>query len=745
MPREREKTSRKIKAVDYKINGNRIRAYYDSAHELIFVLDETINADKPNVLLVIDSFDERKWDDVLVNDYGIDLETVRPKKDNKYQKLDIEYGGLDVYAELFQAYESDEDLDDALDNLKRFRIMAVRRSAKERLAAAEDTANKARETIERTEDTISELRARLKELKAKLSEQKRNIGREPTKTSAAKILKTEAQIDATNEKLVRAKKRLTNAQRRLATAEDDAEIARAILARHADVKPVRRAKTVSVAKRRTPVVQEEVEEEEAEEEPESETDDYEEDEEGTGEDDLYSEDYSDSETYEAKADEVADEEEVKPLFDTDPEVLDDNIAFKPIDFHADEEDEHVVEHGVPEVATVPLSFTPPADSGETTETTTTTTEYETTEENNNATPMLDSLTPVEQNTTTTEQTTTTTTEQVDVTTTVEPASFEVETTVTEPAQETKPTTIVEIEPIAPAEPVAPVRPVSPISENTVIETEVHYTKKPTFLYYLMLILLIALSIFTLWLYQRKNGAVVPDLGALTSKSEETTTVTEETNIPSPFVATTTVEETEVTNTETEAVVAEPEVVVEPEPVVVAEPEPEPIVETTPVDVPAEPVEVVAEEPLVPFRSVATYEPEKKPIPSEEEILARKPGYNVSQQEKMFVAEEPEYEPEPVMVEPLQRVETVVDESSFNSLYSMDTDVQPMPVDEGWAPEIVASELHEVVYNDAEQSDEVTCANGVPADENGCCPGEELAVTEEGFMCCVDGECFPPLY
>ena len=98
MPRARETTP--LTSINYDIAGNLIRAYYDKSHKLIFVLDETINADKPNVLLVIDSFDDRKWDDVLSNDYNVDLETVRPKRDNKYQKLDIEYGGLDVYSDL---------------------------------------------------------------------------------------------------------------------------------------------------------------------------------------------------------------------------------------------------------------------------------------------------------------------------------------------------------------------------------------------------------------------------------------------------------------------------------------------------------------------------------------------------------------------------------------------------------------------------------------------------------------------
>ena len=733
MPRERENFSKKIKAVDYNISGNRIRAFYDKSHDLIFVLDKTINANKPNVLLVIDSFDERKWDDVLSNDYGIDLETVRPKKDNKYQKLDIEYGGLDVYAELIDAYESDGDLDDALENLKRFRIMSVRRSAQERLAAAEDTATKSRETIERTDDAIAELRARLKELKSKLVEQKRNIGREPTKTSAAKILKTEALIDATNEKLARAKKRLEKAKRRLANAEDDAEIARAILARLADIKPGRHVKVVRASKPARTVARQTVIEEDTDNDVDEED-----------EDDDYADVYEpqDAEEFEQEA-----EEEVKPLFDTDPEILDDNIAFKPIEFDdACESREPVREkHDDPVIAPVPLSFTPPASANaETHEPNTTNIEIT---QNNNTTSMLDSLTPVEQPQP----------EQLDVTVDVEPATTgeTVEHTDTnagdtnvninvftagEPETDAsvQPTPVAEITPI---EPIAPVRPVSPINEydNSV---EVRYEpKKPTWLYYIMLILLIGLSIFTLWLYQQKNGATVPDLATPTVASESTeamaTKDVSEADIPSPFVATT-VEKTESADVEPTPIVDDntaklapttdvQPVSVEPESQIVVMPEPEPVA----VVAEPEPVAVVAESPFVELRTVATYEPEKEPVPSEEEILAKKPGYNVSQNEKMFVAAS-DYDTEPV--------DSMVG-NNMDVSYSMDTDVQPMLV-AGPVPEIVASEVTMASVGGIDE--DVGCANGVAPDANGCCPGEEYMYADGAFACCADDGCFPPL-
>ena len=703
MPREREKFSKRIKSVDYDIGGNRVRAYYNSARELIFVLDETINRDKPNVLLVIDSFDERKWDDVLSNDYGIDLETIRPKKDNKYQKLDIEYGGLDVYAELIDAYESDDDMDEPLENLKRFQIMAVRRSAKERLADAEETATKARETIERTNDAISELRARIKELRAKLSEQKRNIGREPTKTSAAKILKTEAQIDATNEKLARAKKRLSNAQRRLIVAEDDAEMARAVLARTMDVKSVRKTKPVRVSKP-APVVKQDVWVDEL---PEPDV-----------ADDEYNEEFAEAEPSEALVDEV-DTEEVKPLFDSDPNILDDNIAFKPINFDAVSDPAPVREHVNPDVAPAPLSFTPPSDSSSD--------QYKQEIEQHveDSAPMLDSLTSIDQPTA----------DSLDIQISVdESAHSDTDTMSTnpEPNTDVQPAPVPEIVPAAPVVAIEPVRPVSPVAENIIVETDTRHTKKPTLVYYLMLILLIGLSIFTLWLYQQKHAAVLPDLAATTNVSKTTSESTAgATNIPSPFVdagvkaepvAAPVVDNTEVAiadNDTTSAVV-----VAEPEPVAVSVSVPEPIVEPEPVAiVDAEPV---VESPFVELRTIADYEPEKQSIPSEEEILARKPGYSVSQQDKMFVAS-PDYNTDAMPAPAINE----------NVAYSMDLDVQPMPATD-MVPEIVASEV-------TETSDDISCSDGAPADENGCCRGEEYMYTADGYMCCVNGDCFPPLF
>ena len=95
----------------FDIAGNDIHAFYDAQNNLVFVLDNTINTQKTNVLLVINPNGDKKWDEILSSQYGVDLETIRPKVDNKYQKLDIEYSGLPVYEALINAYNNGDTFD----------------------------------------------------------------------------------------------------------------------------------------------------------------------------------------------------------------------------------------------------------------------------------------------------------------------------------------------------------------------------------------------------------------------------------------------------------------------------------------------------------------------------------------------------------------------------------------------------------------------------------------------------------
>lgn len=669
MPSERENNLPILTPRDYEIAGNAFRAYYDARHKLAFVIDSTTSADKPNVLLVLNPVGDRKWDDVLANDFGVDLETVRPKKDNKYQKLDIEYSGLAIYDDLIARFESGNEIDDALLALAEFRNASVRRAASERLESAEFIAANTRETIVKANEAIGDLETKTRELKTKLSRQRKDVGREPTKQSASKILRTEAQIDATNEKIKRTKKRLANAQKRLVAAEDDAQRAREILERipvaggaashdimiapanevvvtrdnlPAEIAP----KFTEIISFDAPVVPDEP-----------------------------------IITSEQKAENMADEE-VKPLFDKDPEILNEEIAFKPIDFDVSSVEPVPQARAVSEPAPVavqnsyddtpapvqPLSFTPPT-------------------ENNNVVnnvqpapisvaPVLDSITAVD-------------------------AGPESETVVTE----FMPRPVVTPEPapapmpeISPAPATSALRPVSPITGTAPATGTAGARTKPTLLYYIMLIMLIIMSIFTLWLYQKSTGDSAPDLAAsMASMAPKEPAVA-----PTPDIA---VPDTVVENVAPDpfivsVAVTEPqadEIMPEPTPSVMVEP----VVNDFVPDVPAEPVESVEIESTVsvpneiPEPVVTTIEPVPVAVPIApvvSEPVVNKPAYGVSSPEKMFVS---------------------------------------------------ASE-----YNAANKpaSDEASaCANGGMPDMYGCCPGETFTDMGGGAVaCCVDGECFDPM-
>lgn len=682
MPSKREDITSTITPRQYQIGENRLVAYFDNTGRLVFVLDETVNDTKPNALLVIDSDDGRKWDDILVNDWHVDLETVRPKKDNKYQKLDIEYTGLDIYAELFRAYDNDENLSDAVRALVAFRNASVRRSATERLDAAMASADTARDTIERTNATIGELQSRVRELRAKLSQQRKSIGREPTKQSASKILRTEAQIDATTEKLNRAKRRLTNAQRRLVVADDDARAARDILVRVPgdDVAATSYAVTTPQPTDLTITTTEQ--------------------------------------QIEPKAEQMADEE-VKPLFDKDPEILDEEIAFKPIEFgspaSAPVQDTApqfdaptFAAEDVTEVA--PLSFTPPVsphihDADNAPQQVPLRDDTPSVSEPVSA-PMLDSLKPA----------------ATDFTQPVaQPA--------TQPEPIQQPMAATPVSPVRPAPVSAPnVRPVSPITGVAPVAVDGNggRSQKPNLMYYIMLVLLIAMSIFTLWLYQQRNGDSVPDLTASVPAVATTTADTAKTesdaNAASPFISESdivaaqqvTVKEPVVEQPAPAPVVAQPEP--EPVPVTVSEPEPvdvAPAVEPEPELVPVTPA--VSEPETVVVPTVPTVTPVAEPervIASEEEVIASKPAYSVSQQEKMFVAA-PNYD-----------TETVI------------------KYDDGYNDVVVAND-----DTDTDTDDTPICEDGKAPDAYGCCTGEVYSDMGDGTSaCCVIGgdECFPPL-
>jgi len=614
MPREREHFN-ELTLQDYQIDGNVLRAWRDANGKLIAVLDETIDEYKPYALLVMDSYGERKWDDVLQNDFNLDLENVRPKKENKYQKLDIEYDGLNYYSELIDAYSSGQNLDVVLANLYDFRDAAVRRAATERLIAATDIIEQSSKTAIQAERSVTTLQNRRKVLEKRLVRQRESIGREPTKETAAKILKTESQIEKNAEKLARSKKRIEKAMRRGESAREDADVAREVLARR---RPVAESKIV-VEQEVKKVENNNQDKKDIEREAlidtkiETETTEIEEVTEDVAQDAAVKDespepvyalpvpDYEiNQEPEEPKMPDTQDKEEVKPLLDQDPEILDDEIAFKPVAFDdikpgagavAEKKDNDQVSDTVKatgETVTEPLSFTENKTVSKSYESTETT--YEEHEETK---PVLNTIQSVEPS------------NGADVDTTGQVSNTQY-SNASQPQQR----------PAAPNTAPMVGRPMSPITGSNTKVKPVGARSKPTVIYYLLLIILIALSIFTLWLYQKKNGGAVPFLNQ--DGATETTTQPDVIAEGDIFI------NPEPVKVETPAPAPEPvaPVVVEPEP----EPEPEPDVPIN-IGYPNNDVLVAAE-------------PEEPVVESEESVLARKDPYGVSREEQ------PVYVPEP---------------------------------------------------------------------------------------------------
>ena len=612
----------------YDIAGNSIDAFYDASDDLVFVMDNTITANKPNVLLVINPDADKKWDEILSEKYNVDLETIRPKQDNKYQKLDIEYSGLGVYENLINAYKAGDSLDDVLNQLNILRDSAARHSAMTRLNAANDTIAKTNATIVKTKESIVRLQERLKTLRAKLVDMKKEIGRVSTKKSAAKILRTESQIEATNEKLKRAKKRLDSAQKRLETATVDAELASNLLNQ-----PSIEIKQPVVVKNKPLVVA-----------PEQDTKFVSED--------IIQESNDETTEYYDEEETESFESDIKPLLEEDPNIVDNNIAFKPIEFNAPNITEIVSEDITKSENTVDKKTEPK--------------------------PMLDAFIPIPEE------------KQSESFNLTEIEDFPLDQPVSESEDEkdefnginneqtefSENTTVQEETTFDAPEPVAEqamtpiedvVKPVPAPTEEPVVPVIPNYTEqqksgKSSFVYYLLLIILICASVFTLWLYQQKMGGSQP-VGLVT---EETTVVQEKQPVTEqPVVKVEQIEknaEPGKAEFEEDAFLDE----VQTDDQIIEEPA-------------VESKQVIEEEAPMIMGTISAkissfadvQEPEEEneqivPVVSEESVLLRKPAYGTgTKHEDMFVYEET-IEDEP------QEFETADDESAV--IYQADDDI-----------------------------------------------------------------------
>ena len=192
--------------------------------------------------------------------------------------------------------------------------------------------------------------------------------------------------------------------------------------------------------------------------------------------------------------------------------------------------------------------------------------------------------------------------------------------------------------------------------------------------------------------------------------------------------------------------------------------------------------------------VAEPEPEPVVVEAAEDILARKPAYNVSQNENMFVADE-EYDTEtlrqsllesqavdtsgPTVVESVQVTETsapapqqpapqpvsqpapqpaqdvMVDDYAYDDVgYSYNVAPSANVVqNDSYAPPVAADDefvqqsVTSVVWSDDDETESPTCPDGTAPDMYGCCSGEIYTdMGAAGFNCCPEtgGDCFPPI-
>jgi hypothetical protein len=505
----------------FQIGGNVFDACFDERGKLICVLDETLTARRPFALLVLNSADGRRWDDILVNDYHLKLSDIRPKKNNRYQKFDISYTGLRIYDKMIADYNDGGDWMAAGLELDRFRDAAARDAAVLRLTQGTENLAAATITLERTDAALTGMAATRKELRSKLAALRRGIGKTPTKDSAAKILRTESALEKLEERVKNAARRKRRAARRIESANAEIAAATEIL----NYIPARAAQQIAVAAvDDEPVINE-----------------------------LKTIVMETQEIVPAvpdKGGEMADNNDIQPLLSQDPEIIDNGIAFKPIDFGEvpvtppaprpqPVSDPYASPIPVPMPAwDAPASATAPQ-----------------------PTPFMPAPAPQPEFS--------------------QPSEQIYNQPIAAPDFQPTPTPV----PAAPTPAPAPVygpAPVAPVYRP-------QPAKKQTGIYYFMLVLLIVLAVFTLWIYQKKTSGGVPNIAAVVSGTEQPTPmpVPEE---PAPeFIkpAAITPEPVQVEPEQPVFVAPEPDPVAAPEPIAEI-PVPEPIIRANKIE-PAAPI------------------------------------------------------------------------------------------------------------------------------------------------------------
>jgi hypothetical protein len=218
---------------DFSAGGINFSAWVLPGGKVAFVVDDTHDDIIPDSMLVLEPDPlnpDRKWDDILRGNFDVDPEEVRPRIDNKYQKLDILYEGLEQYQIAVDEIISHRKASSgAVSNLKNIRLAAAVQHGSKRLADNRAILAKVSKTLNVSEETGAKVKGRIKELKTRLIDQRASVGREPTKAAAAKILKTQSMIESAEEKAKRNNARTRRTLKKISAAEAEIESALARL------------------------------------------------------------------------------------------------------------------------------------------------------------------------------------------------------------------------------------------------------------------------------------------------------------------------------------------------------------------------------------------------------------------------------------------------------------------------------------------------------------------------------------
>ncbi len=204
--------------------------YYWKNDSLLFVIDKSLDEISPDFRLIINPDTEnpdKKWDSILSGDYRLNLETIRPKQNNKYQKLDIEYFGLALYEKFISVLSSDSKnskyLNDLYQKLLSLKIRNSVENTQKRIEEYESDVSKSNETIKKTQKTIEKLNDTITFFSERLANQKIASKKDSSAEMAEKISKTEDNVSRNKSKLSKSNVRLKKAIKRFETATKDLE------------------------------------------------------------------------------------------------------------------------------------------------------------------------------------------------------------------------------------------------------------------------------------------------------------------------------------------------------------------------------------------------------------------------------------------------------------------------------------------------------------------------------------------